>query len=782
VLSVILLALISASPAPSQGPALEPACAAGNVSACVQASARLLKAGRAADSAASLAHSLKACELGDGGACNSYGYALVTGEGIPANPPAAAPYYLRGCELGSAPACRNYGFNLLKGLYGMAKDEAKGAGYLARSCSADNQNACVELALAERAGLPGHSAKDALARLIWACDKLNARGCVQAGYSLRDSLGVPADLPASVSFFKRACDQPGVAETDPYNAGEGCASLAWAYQSGVGVARNLGRAASLYRRGCDLGSAYSCTGLGLAILDGTAGARDTSAAAALFAKACGLRQPAGCGNQGRLLTFGWRGAPPDSVRGRRLLQESCDQDFIVGCRWLAEAARNGVGGPRDSAAALTWYEKACDRRDGPACVELGLAYTNGAGRPRDDRKAIAIYEVACAVGNSFGCNNLGVALRTGPQDLQDVARANRLFDQECRRDNPRSCANLGFSYEYGRGVALDEGRAIQLYKQACVKADAYGCAQLKRIAPDSLAILGPSIRADSSRRVGASSGIQSAIQGEGVPDASRGLWALVVGLSRYASPEIRPLTYARKDAESFARFLMSPQGGGFPADHVNLLVDEKATADALRRGLHTFLRRANQGDLVVIYFAGHGRQPGNQAGIPYFLTYDTDPREMGATAVPMDELRRAVQQSITARYIVAFVDACHSGGVTLATRGSSDNDLINRYLQELSRSKETVVTLSASQENQESLEGPEYGGGHGAFTWHLLQGLGGDADRVSEGGDESGTVTLSELAYYVTRKVKAATRNLQEPSLTYLKWDPSLVLSVIRPR
>ena len=780
--SIVLLALLSTLPVPVQEPRLDPACASGNLSACVRVSDSLIKTGSAADTAASVAHSRKACELGDGRACASYGYARAIGRGAPVNLTAAVRYYLRGCDLGSAMACGSYGLSLLRGLNGMAKDTAKGAEYLARACNADFQPACVDLALAERAGLPGHTARDALARLISACDKRDVRGCLQAGYSLRDSLGVPGDIAGSVSYFKRACDEPGTSDNDPYMAGEGCSELAWAYQHGVGVGRNVTRAASLFRRGCDLSSPYSCTMLGRTVLDGMAGPPDSGAAAALFAKACGWGEAGGCGNQGQLLIMGWQGQRPDSVQGRRLLQQSCDQNFTMGCRWLAEAVRRGVGGPRDSAAALIWYEKACDRRDGPACLALGLAYTDGAGRPRDDRKAIAVYEVACSVGNSYGCNNLAVALRGGPPELRNIPRANRLFEEECQRDNPLSCANLGYSYEYGHGVAVNEGRAVQLYKRACQLADTYGCAQLRRVAPDTLAIVGPATRPDSSRLVGSSSPAQFRAQGEGVLDAPRGLWALVVGISSYDSPDIKPLAYARKDAEAFAKFLMSPQGGGFPADHVNLLLDEKATADALRRGLHSFLRRANQNDLVVIYFAGHGRQSAG-ARIPYFMTHDTDPREMGATAVPMDELTRALGDAITARYVVTFLDACHSGGaLTSTSRGSSDNEFINRYLTELSKSKETAVTFAASQENQESLEGPEYGGGHGAFTWHLLEGLRGEADRLTEMGDESGTVTLGELASYVKRKVKAATNNRQEPTTSGVRWDQSLVLSVIRPK
>jgi hypothetical protein len=655
----------------------------------------------------------------------------------------------------------------MRGQYGLAKDEAKGAQYLGKACDGDWQDACVELGLLERrGGLPKATPRDGLNRLVRACDRFSARGCFQAGVQLRDSIGVRADLPGSVGYFKRSCEQNGSGETDPANAGEGCGALGYAYEWAMGVPKNPSRAASFYRRGCDMGSAYACTGLGLLTVSTALGRPDTAKAAALYQQACNLKQAPGCANYARVLIRGWTGRRPDSAEGRRLLEGACSDDFPAGCRWLAETHLRGVGARPDTAAALTLYQRACDQRDWVSCVDLGLAWDNGRGVRRDEHKAFALYSRACDGGNTYGCNNLAVLLRGGPLDVQDVARANQLFEKMCAQENYLSCANLGYSYEFGRGVALDEARALEFYRKACDKEEAYGCTQLRRLSADStLATRGTPVG-----------------PGETIPDAKRGLWALVVGLSRYGNSEIRPLAYARKDAETFAAFLKSPGGGGFPAEQVQLLVDEQATATAMRRGLHSFLRRANQGDLVLIYFAGHGRQPGAEGGIPYFLTYDTDPREMAATAVPMDELRRAVQQSITARYIVAFIDACHSGGVTLSTRGTADNDLINRYLKELSRSKETVVTFAASQENQESLEGPEYGGGHGAFTWHLMQALAGDADRLSEGGDESGTVTLRELAEYVTRKVKTTTRNLQEPSVSYLKWDPSLVLSVLRPR
>jgi hypothetical protein len=68
-----------------------------------------------------------------------------------------------------------------------------------------------------------------------------------------------------------------------------------------------------------------------------------------------------------------------------------------------------------------------------------------------------------------------------------------------------------------------------------------------------------------------------------------GRWAVVVGISDYKYDTrwdkrrgIPDLQFADRDAKAFARFLMSPQGGAFPPDHVLLLTDRRATVNEVR--------------------------------------------------------------------------------------------------------------------------------------------------------------------------------------------------------
>lgn len=86
-------------------------------------------------------------------------------------------------------------------------------------------------------------------------------------------------------------------------------------------------------------------------------------------------------------------------------------------------------------------------------------------------------------------------------------------------------------------------------------------------------------------------------------------WAVVIGVGEYEHPNIPRLRYAARDAEAMHRFLTTE--GGYSKDQVLLLTDstrDKPTLHNIRRALGDYLyRRPGREDMVLIYFAGHGR-------------------------------------------------------------------------------------------------------------------------------------------------------------------------------
>ena len=206
-------------------------------------------------------------------------------------------------------------------------------------------------------------------------------------------------------------------------------------------------------------------------------------------------------------------------------------------------------------------------------------------------------------------------------------------------------------------------------------------------------------------------------------------YALLVGVSKYAKPELS-LQFADADASVFSQLLESPRGGGLPPGNVLLLTDEKATTAAVRNGFQDFLkRRAGKNDTVVILIAGHGtvEVPGSKNA--FILTYDSDPQDLKSTALPMAELQSLFEEQLSkVGRVLLFVDVCKAG-----TIGTIHNTTVSANVQQLGDVEGDLFGLLASRPKEVSLEGPQFGGGHGVFSYYVIKGLEGAADENKDG-------------------------------------------------
>jgi uncharacterized caspase-like protein len=228
-------------------------------------------------------------------------------------------------------------------------------------------------------------------------------------------------------------------------------------------------------------------------------------------------------------------------------------------------------------------------------------------------------------------------------------------------------------------------------------------------------------------------------------------WAVVIGVSDYRSDDIRDLAYASKDAQSVYDFLRSSAAGPFPEDHVMFLKDGAATAQAIREAMFVFLQKAQWNDLVVVYFAGHGAADPSIPENLYLLPTDADVKALASTAFPMWDVKTALRRQIKAERVIVIADACHSAGTEKDASG------VNTAMSDLFTPSRRL-TLTAASENEESLEDTRWGGGHGVFTYQLLEALKGHADA-----DANGIVTFNEVADYVGKRVRAETGSRQNP-------------------
>ncbi len=254
-------------------------------------------------------------------------------------------------------------------------------------------------------------------------------------------------------------------------------------------------------------------------------------------------------------------------------------------------------------------------------------------------------------------------------------------------------------------------------------------------------------------------------------------FALLIGVSRYKYKDggLRDLTYPDADARAVHAFLKSPEGGNFSPSDIVFLENEQATVDGVRAALNRFLPRAAASDLIFIFLAGHGAPDPYAPQNLYFLLHDTKVADMANTALPMSELQEVLDHQVRAERVVTFIDTCHSAGLSgaqIVTRGGLENNLINLYASRLFTETGRAV-LTSSDVNELSQESARWGGGHGIFSWALLEGLRGEAD-----GNRDRYVTAGELFNYVHDRVRIETAFRQNPrALPGLNTDLTLAFT-----
>lgn len=255
-------------------------------------------------------------------------------------------------------------------------------------------------------------------------------------------------------------------------------------------------------------------------------------------------------------------------------------------------------------------------------------------------------------------------------------------------------------------------------------------------------------------------------------------YAVIIGISKYEDKEIPSLKYADEDAKAFYDFLRSPLAGmgGFEPENIQILLNEAATYRNMKVALFDFLKNATENDVVYIYYAGHGAPDPDRRDNLYLLPYDTKATQIGGTGFPMEDMNKALRQ-VTAAHKILITDACHSGGVMKeGTRALEINDINNVFLNRLSASRGVHATFTASSANQTSIEGEQWGGGHGAFTHFLLQGLSGLADE-----NQDHVVDLGEMMAYAIANVDKATGHRQVPMIGPTAYNPVFPVAIVLP-
>ncbi|MEM1214553.1 MAG: caspase family protein [Bacteroidota bacterium] len=235
------------------------------------------------------------------------------------------------------------------------------------------------------------------------------------------------------------------------------------------------------------------------------------------------------------------------------------------------------------------------------------------------------------------------------------------------------------------------------------------------------------------------------------------VWAVVIGAARYTHMPV--LRYTDDDAYQVFAFLKSPEGGALPDQQIQLLIDEDATHQGIVNAMRNVFLRADENDMILFYFSGHGLQGA-------FLPIDYDGY---ANRLEHEEIRNVLRQS-RAKHKLVLADACHAGSL-LAARAPIHLTLQDYYAA-LNQSSGGTALLLSSKGEEYSLE--DRGLRSGIFSHFLIRGLKGEANMNTDR-----IVTVRELFNYVHQRVRQYTGNVQTPTLTG-NFDDNMPVSAIR--
>lgn len=204
------------------------------------------------------------------------------------------------------------------------------------------------------------------------------------------------------------------------------------------------------------------------------------------------------------------------------------------------------------------------------------------------------------------------------------------------------------------------------------------------------------------------------------------IYLVAVGVSDYPGNKM-DLRLPDKDAQTIAWLYAKNDKVKYA-----LLLNSDATRKRVKAAMKKVFGEAQENDIVVFFFSGHGYQGG-------FCAYDG--------IMDYSVIRNGMSASKCKNKMI-FADACFSGKIR--TEGTSSQSSVS------SAKKANVMLFLSSRSNETSLE--RVGMTNGFFTTYLQKGLRGGADA-----NRDRIITAKELYNYVHTGVSRATRNRQHP-------------------
>jgi hypothetical protein len=136
-------------------------------------------------------------------------------------------------------------------------------------------------------------------------------------------------------------------------------------------------------------------------------------------------------------------------------------------------------------------------------------------------------------------------------------------------------------------------------------------------------------------------------------------WVFAVGVLEYQHPDVWRNQPAAKTDRRDAQLVEHFRQRGVPGGQIVYLQDREATQQRIRQSLADLLSRTRQGDLLILYYTGHGSRDDDTRAVQ-FVTYDA---RNGPTGWSVADIAKTVDQGFQGDQALLMADCCNSGAL-----------------------------------------------------------------------------------------------------------------------
>lgn len=265
------------------------------------------------------------------------------------------------------------------------------------------------------------------------------------------------------------------------------------------------------------------------------------------------------------------------------------------------------------------------------------------------------------------------------------------------------------------------------------------------------------------------------------------LYFIGFGVSKYSSKDLN-LKFAAQDVMDLEKTFLSMKSN-YDNVYTKIFIDNDVTIENIKKA-KDLLKNSKIDDTFVLFIAGHGVHDTDENFTFYYLTHETDIRNLNKTAAPFNTIED-ILYNIPPRNKIFLMDTCESGeideeieknyyylsnvrgikarsikGLTNTRAAQTGNKALRNFLWERDRfiyndlaRRSGAIVFSSSKGGEFSYEKDEYE--NGLFTEEILNAL----TKSNSDLDKDSFISTDELREFVIKAVSKSSNDLQHPTV-----------------